>query len=352
MGWCFRRDRDVVSTGVGYIFVWFVAGAMGGGYDDHALDSVSVSSDDYLSRLYVLKRAGLCSIPPFEDWYGLGDKIHHINSSINKQRCRLTPFVTDTLSSLESGLSMPGGLLILKPLCVSAEDCESVEQEAGALFAEVSSGSNPAAGIGQRLIHPDGRVKPNIYFKDAVASLRDAGFLRLAAFAVNHADTFIADVGAHETALDTCSLRFIRYPVGVGVSPHVDKVSDSGDVPGPLLTVGLKSGCKFMDLYRLKSQHGGANTVHTSSGNRAKAVRVCINAWERVVLSGECRMAYAHSLPRGCDHEQITMLLKFGLMPGARRMESVRDDLTGIDVPVVRNPVGSSECSLYRAVCW
>ena len=193
-------------------------------------------------------------------------------------------------------------------------------------------------------------MKPNIYFNDAVASLRDARFSRLADFAVSHANAFIADVGADEKALDTCSLRFIRYPVGVGVSPHVDKVSDSGDVPGPLLTVGLKSGCKFMDLYRLKSQHGGANTVHTSSGNRAKAVRVCINAWERVVLSGECRMAYAHSLPRGCDHEQITMLLKFGLMPGACGMENVRDELTGIDVPVVRNPVKWSEGPLDRAV--
>jgi len=116
-------------------------------------------------------------------------------------------------------------------------------------------------------------------------------------------------LSASDDDLNSSSMSMVHYAVGRGIRQHIDNITDAGGTVGPLVSIALGNEPKFLDLMP---------TI--TDTKRLRPVRVTVEPGQVIVMDGDCRLEYAHSVPTGHSSEMFSLLFKF------RR---IRDTLPG-----------------------
>jgi hypothetical protein len=99
--------------------------------------------------------------------------------------------------------------------------------------------------------------------------------------------------------MDTCSLTFVKYRAGEGLIAHIDGIQDFEGTFGPIVTINMGEGAKFLDL------------LPVATAEDLPSVRIFTQQYDITMLQGCARAGYAHSIPFNNPNEMYTIAIKF-----------------------------------------
>jgi hypothetical protein len=102
-----------------------------------------------------------------------------------------------------------------------------------------------------------------------------------------------------EEELNLASMSMVHYDPMGNISPHVDTVFIFDGTLGPIFTVAMGPSEKMIDM------------LPVMFPDTYQPVRVFSNPNEIMLMDGIARTLWAHGKPLGCQHEQISLVLKF-----------------------------------------
>jgi hypothetical protein len=143
-------------------------------------------------------------------------------------------------------------------------------------------------------------VQPN--FKDAIKSLYMADYRILAGFLVRYAVSIADLLECEFEYVEKCGLMCLKYEPGSGIKRHIDGVAYFDNVFGPIVTLAMGAdGGKVFDMYP---------TLLDESD--AVPVRISTKPYETMIMQGQARAEWSHSVPTGNANTQYTIAFKFG----------------------------------------
>jgi alkylated DNA repair dioxygenase AlkB len=117
-------------------------------------------------------------------------------------------------------------------------------------------------------------------------------------------------LGASDEDMQSSAMSLVHYVRGRGIKQHIDNITDPGGTVGPLVSIALGGEPKYLDL------------MPTLTPERSiLPVRVTIEPGQVIVMDGDSRLEYSHSVPRDHGSEMFSLLFKFRRIretPGAR----------------------------------
>jgi alkylated DNA repair dioxygenase AlkB len=107
-------------------------------------------------------------------------------------------------------------------------------------------------------------------------------------------------LGATQEDLDTSAMSIVYYDEGEGIKQHIDNITSSDLTVGPVASIAIGEGGKYMDLFP---------TI--TLDRNLTPVRVITDFSDVVILDGDARLEYAHSVPLGHISEMYSIIFKF-----------------------------------------
>jgi hypothetical protein len=224
---------------------------------------------------------------------------------------------------------IPHGLHVFKPLCkdLFAKACEDLYnlylKEDLNPHEDISPDRMDGGGIPDKTMlfysyndrHHD-HFLPVRHVKQVVNILRREGAVDLASYAMEHVSALARVTNTDlDMLVEYGSLMFIRYAPGEGFKSHVDGTErlgpkqydddvNLGGSPGPILniTMGVE-GEKVLDFIPALG--------YTDTNKRP--IRVRCEPGEGILMYGESRVEWTHSIPEDDPHWRFTMAIK---LPG------------------------------------
>jgi hypothetical protein len=138
-------------------------------------------------------------------------------------------------------------------------------------------------------------------------------------FIVLHLKAILASTGAHPDIVHRIGLNVIRYQPNHGILAHIDNISDFGGQFGPIFTVAMGAGLKYLDLL----------PVLTPESAGKLPVRLITEQYQTVLMQGEARSDYAHAVPHGNPNVQYTLAFKLPHVDGGTPGPTYYSDLFG-----------------------
>ena len=115
---------------------------------------------------------------------------------------------------------------------------------------------------------------------------------------------------ATEEDLQCCAMSLVHYEPGRGIKQHIDNITDPDGTIGPLVSIALGGEPKYLDLLPTLTQN-----------KTLLPVRITIEPGQVIVMDGDARLEYSHSVPRDHSSDMFSLLFKFRHIrgtPGAR----------------------------------
>ena len=216
-------------------------------------------------------------------------------------------------SSVEDrvGTAIPGiqGLFVMDPLGTGLEEAAFTQMRA--IFPRVRASRDPRIhdpdfGSGRRLTILFFNKKAPVTCKMAMTVLQELGYHELSNFIHAHYKAIQYLIQAPTEVMDNCSLTLVKYEQGEGLIAHIDGIGDFGNTFGPVFTIGMSEGAKYLDLFPVMTM------------GREAPVRLITQRYQTVMIQGAARSAWAHCIPSGNTSERYTIAFKFPDIPGAR----------------------------------
>ena len=107
-------------------------------------------------------------------------------------------------------------------------------------------------------------------------------------------------LNASDDDIDNSSMSIVKYAIGKGIKQHIDNITDVGDTVGPLVSIALGEGKKFLDLMPT-----------LADDPTLECVRVEVDKGDVILMDGDVRLEYSHSVPYGHDTVMYSLLFKF-----------------------------------------
>ena len=196
----------------------------------------------------------------------------------------------------------PSGLAVFEPLDTELGDksCEELEL----IFQHKIGTYNPnkPSTSGSDILYfgkKDQRENSFISAANALRDIQDKGFSALHDFIVLHINAILATTGGTPEIIHETALNLIRYKPNHGIFAHIDNISDFGGQFGPIFTVAMGKGPKYLDLL----------PILTSEDK--PSIRLITSQYQTILVQGEARSDYAHAVPCGNEETQYTIALKF-----------------------------------------
>jgi hypothetical protein len=143
-------------------------------------------------------------------------------------------------------------------------------------------------------------VQPNC--KDAIKALYMAKYRTLADFLVRYSISIADLLECKLEYVENCGLMCLKYEPGYGIKRHIDGVAYFGDVFGPIFTLAMGTeGGKVFDMYPTLLDDVDAVPV-----------RITTKPFETMIVQGQARAEWSHSVPTGNANTQYTIAFKFG----------------------------------------
>ena len=117
-------------------------------------------------------------------------------------------------------------------------------------------------------------------------------------YIMRHLRAIKNSTGATDDIMERCGLTLIEYLPGAGIYAHLDNLSDFGDTFGPIFTVSMSADLKSLDL------------LPVLTAGEESSMRLTTTQFQTVMLQGEARSDYAHSVPRGSPFTHYTIAFK------------------------------------------
>jgi hypothetical protein len=198
---------------------------------------------------------------------------------------------------------IPDGAFVFNPINTGYE--KEARGQLKKLFRDEhyhpTTGITGRRGIGLRFLFLAAPKSRAIYMPQVLRTLAHLQYTELHEFITQHYSAIKHTAGATDDDINTCSLTFVKYDIGVGLTAHIDGIEDFGDTFGPIFTIAMSRGQKMLDLL----------PIATETGNTAPPVRLITRQFQITMLQGCARAAYAHSIPFGSSEEQYTIAFKF-----------------------------------------
>jgi len=138
--------------------------------------------------------------------------------------------------------------------------------------------------------------------KDAIKSLYMADYRILAGFLVRYAVSIADLLECDFEYVERCGLMCLKYEPGSGIKRHIDGVAYFGDVFGPIVTLAMGAdGGKVFDMFPTLLDEADAVPV-----------RISTKPYETMIMQGQARAEWSHSVPTGNANTQYTIAFKFG----------------------------------------
>jgi len=147
---------------------------------------------------------------------------------------------------------------------------------------------------------------PAIYISEAMSILRRPETQTLHDFIVQHIATIQNSTGASDLDIEAGSLTLVKYARNTGLTTHMDGITDFKHTFGPLFTINMDEGIKYLDLL----------PIATNAGDNSPSVRLCTKQFDITMMQGCARSGYGHGIPFGQDEDRYTIALKFPIMGG------------------------------------
>jgi len=259
-----------------------------------------------------------CELLPMNDGWMFSDsivekfdcdsasRVYYINQTLKKRGCK----TSITEKTTDQPCPRPDGLYVLHSLNLGSSAYEVAVKELRRLFEDEDI--NPTALATLRGRERGYRAKsnlsilflgknPNVHFLDIMCFLFEK-YKPLAEFVLTYALAYLKLIDGCLDDLYTSSLTFFRYNVNTGLRPHIDGVGDFGNTFGPIFTLAMGNGTKYLDVLP---------TVVSDLGRRIRPVRIFTEQFQSILLQGPARVEYTHSIPFGVQKECMTIALKF-----------------------------------------
>ena len=102
--------------------------------------------------------------------------------------------------------------------------------------------------------------------------------------------------------VENCGLMCLKYDPGSGIKRHIDGVAYFGNVFGPIFTLAMgEEGGKVLDMFPTLLDEVDAVPV-----------RISTKPFETMIVQGQARAEWSHSVPTGNTKTQYTIAFKFG----------------------------------------
>jgi hypothetical protein len=143
-------------------------------------------------------------------------------------------------------------------------------------------------------------VQPS--FKDAIKSLYMADYRILAGFLVRYAVSIAKLLECDFEYVERCGLMCLKYEPGSGIKRHIDGAAYFDNIFGPIVTLAMGAeGGKVFDMFPTLLDEADAVPV-----------RISTNPYETMIMQGQARAEWSHSVPTGNANTQYTIAFKFG----------------------------------------
>ena len=109
-------------------------------------------------------------------------------------------------------------------------------------------------------------------------------------------------LGCDLETVEKCGLMCLKYDPGSGIKRHIDGVAYFQNAFGPIFTLTMgRGGGKVLDMYPTLIDDENAVPVRVSAG-----------PFETMIVQGQARAEWSHSIPTGNSKTQYTIAFKFG----------------------------------------
>lgn len=145
---------------------------------------------------------------------------------------------------------------------------------------------------------------PAIYISEAMSILRGAATQILHDFILQHIVAIQNSTDASDEEIEAGSLTLVKYAQKTGLTTHIDGITDFRQTFGPLFTINMDEGIKYLDLL----------PIATNAGDEPPSVRLCTKQFDITMMQGCARSGYGHGIPFGQNEDRYTIALKFPIM--------------------------------------
>jgi hypothetical protein len=226
-----------------------------------------------------------------EDW-NLSLRIRFVNQHMDGQT-----HMTDPCSRGDVHPDLcPRGLHVFKPsnTIVSLDVLKKLD----ALFAPGRS-DVPRDGSSNIIFYHHKRGRHSPPYKETMEILQGID-VEIYSMVTAYASAIQKVLGATEEDLMASSMSMVRYDKRKGIRQHIDNITDPRGTVGPLVSIALGNGPKFLDLMPTLADNQGFTPV-----------RVGVDQGDVIIMDGAVRLEYSHSVPYGNPSVMFSLLFKF-----------------------------------------
>ena len=138
--------------------------------------------------------------------------------------------------------------------------------------------------------------------KEAIKALYMADYRILAGFLVRYSISIANTLQCQLEDVEKCGLMCLKYEPGSGIKRHIDGVAYFDNVFGPIITLAMGAdGGKVFDMFPTLLDEVDAVPV-----------RISTKPFETMIMQGQARAEWSHSVPTGNSKTQYTIAFKFG----------------------------------------
>jgi hypothetical protein len=105
----------------------------------------------------------------------------------------------------------------------------------------------------------------------------------------------ILEIDNNSDVINQVKLTILRYKSGIGIPAHIDNISSKG--LGPIITMSIGPNFIYYDMIPIFIKN-------------KKTLRVKVNSGDCVIMDGNSRYAWAHSLPYGHNYNGYKYTIK------------------------------------------
>jgi hypothetical protein len=247
---------------------------------------------------YTFPDTGLKILEPWD----LSGRIAHVNDNRTSNSN-----VEDIVTHLDTAYHPIGMHVYDKDESLTASFPPNLQESLRRLFLGKAGAGFPYTG--NILFYKKGAPKEDFPFRRTYVLLR--GFDRfLAKLVLNYGVAIQKTLGATAADLEYSAMSIVQYPVGAGIRQHIDNITDPGGTAGPIASIALGEGEKYLDLFP---------TI--TDDRRLLPVRIVTGSGHVVILDGDTRLEYSHCVPKGHHGLMYSLVFKFRRIrttPGAR----------------------------------
>ena len=287
-------------------------------------EKISVADDFEYRELLPINDDWIFSDSIVEKFDGdSASRVYYINQTLKRRGCK----TSITEKTTDQPCPRPDGLYVLHSLKLGSSVYEIALNELKRLFDDEDNNPTALATLRGRERGYSAKTNltilflgknPNVHFLDVMCFLFEK-YRPLADFVLTHALAYLKIVDGCMDDLYKSSLTFFRYNPNAGLRPHIDGVGDFGNTFGPIFTLAMGSGTKYLDVLP---------TIVSDLGRRNRPIRIFTEQFQSILLQGPARVEYTHSVPFGVQKECMTIALKFGAIKNTtKQVKEYRSEL-------------------------